>query len=42
MKPWKIGKVCKSLGVKVEDVVEFDSMEEESEGDTYGISSREA
>ena len=38
MKPWKIGKVCKSLGVKVEDVVEF----EESEGDTYGISSREA
>ncbi len=32
MKPWKLGKVCKALGVRVEDVVEL----EESEGDTYG------
>ena len=24
MKPWKLGKVCKALGIRLEDIVELD------------------
>lgn len=32
MKPWKLGKVCKALDVKVEDIVQFDREEGRNEG----------
>lgn len=28
MKPWKLGKVCKALGIKIEDIVQLDREEE--------------
>lgn len=27
MKPWKLGKVCKALGIRVEDIIEIDREE---------------
>lgn len=32
MKPWKLGKVCKALDVKVEDIVQLDREEGRNEG----------
>lgn len=28
MKPWKLGKVCKALGIRLEDIVELDREED--------------